>query len=225
MPEPVTGDRVNPPAAMPSLEHDAADLRDQLIDAAYRLIHERGLSALTTREIAKAAGCSDGALYTHFPTKSDLLFAVCQERLPDIRARVGDLIARVGSGVVERNIEAIIRAAQHFYAELVPISAAIASDYDLLMRHRRMFESRDTGPRHTIDAVAAYIAAEQRIGRVEPRISPHVFASMLLGPCYAAANIERVLAEPAFGLESEQFARALAHALWVGMAPKRRRAA
>jgi len=209
----------------PETTRDSASLRRQLIAAAARVLRARGLSGLTTREIAKEAGCSDGALYTHFPAKADLLFAVCQERKPDLRALAGDLITRVGSGTVQRNLEAIIRAAQQFYAELAPISAAIASDHDLLMRHRQEMQSRDVGPRQTIAAVAAYIAAEQRIGRVDPQVSPQVVASMLLGTCFAAANIEYVFAMPATGLDNEHYAQALARALWHGMAPKRRKPA
>ena len=112
------------------------DLRSELIDAAARLLRTHGVAALTTRDIAREAGCSDGALYTHFPTKSDLLMAVCEERLPDLRGEIGSLVSRVGSSTVERNLEAIIRTTQAFMAELIPITNAIASDPELRMRHR-----------------------------------------------------------------------------------------
>lgn len=196
------------------------DLRSELIDAAARLLRTRGVAALTTREIAREAGCSDGALYTHFPTKSDLLVAVCEERLPNLRGEIGDLVSRVGSSTVERNLEAIIRVTQAFMAELIPLTNAVASDAELRTRHRQHFAGGVIPPRRTIDALADYIAAEQRIGRVDPRASPRVFASMLTGACFAEASVDYVFGEPALGLERDKYARALARALWAGMAPR-----
>ena len=55
---------------------ERADLRDALLAAADRLMRERGARGLTTREIAREAGCSDGALYVHFQDKAHLLAAV-----------------------------------------------------------------------------------------------------------------------------------------------------
>jgi AcrR family transcriptional regulator len=197
------------------------ELRSELIDAAARLLRTGGVASLTTREIAREAGCSDGALYTHFPTKSDLLMAVCEERLPDLRGEIGNLVSRVGSSTVERNLEAIIHTTQAFMAELIPITNAVASDPELRARHRERFVGGVIPPRRTIDALADYIAAEQRIGRVDPRISPRVFASLLTGACFSAASVEYVFGESAHGLEPDKYARALARALWAGMAPRR----
>jgi AcrR family transcriptional regulator len=198
----------------------AVDLRFQLIEAASRLIRTRGVAALTTREIAREAGCSDGALYTHFPHKSDLLMAVCQERLPDLRGQVGDLVSRVGSGTVEGNLEELIRATQTFMAELVPIATAVAADSELRMRHRAGFDGEVIPPRRTLEALAGYVAAEQRIGRVAANVAPQVFASMLVGACYSAANVEYIFGEPGHGIEPGRYARELARALWLGMAPR-----
>jgi AcrR family transcriptional regulator len=196
------------------------ELRSELIDAAARLLRTRGVASLTTREIAREAGCSDGALYTHFPTKSDLLMAVCEERLPDLRGEIGNLVSRVGSSTVERNLEAIIRTTQVFMAELIPITNAVASDPELRARYRERFVGGVIPPRRTIDALAEYIAAEQRIGRVDQRISPRVFASLLTGACFSAASVEYNFGESAHGLEPDKYARALARALWAGMAPR-----
>ena len=196
------------------------ELRSELIDAAAKLLRTRGVASLTTREIAREAGCSDGALYTHFPTKSDLLMAVCEERLPDLRGEIGNLVSRVGSSTVERNLEAIIHTTQAFMAELIPITNAVAADPELRARHRERFVGGVIPPRRTIDALADYIAAEQRIGRVDPRVSPRVFASLLTGACFSAASVEYVFGESAHGLEPDKYARALARALWAGMAPR-----
>lgn len=202
----------------------SSDLRFQLVEAARTLLTNKGVAALTTRDIARQAGCSEGALYTHFSGKSELLVAVCQERLPDLRGMLGDLVERVGSSTVERNLEMIIQATQRFMTELVPITNAIASDPELRAHHREAFEGAPPPPRRTLEALAAYIAAEQRIGRVDDATPAMVYASMLIGACYAAASAEYVFGSAPHGMKAEKYARALARALWRGMAPREERA-
>ncbi|MFF7247244.1 helix-turn-helix domain-containing protein [Embleya sp. NPDC008237] len=50
-----------------------------------------GLARTTTKEIARAAGCSEAALYKHFTGKEELFVAVLQERLPPL----GPLLAQL----------------------------------------------------------------------------------------------------------------------------------
>jgi AcrR family transcriptional regulator len=49
-----------------------ATKRDDIIRVARRLFAEHGVKATTVREIAQAAGVTEGALYRHFESKSDL---------------------------------------------------------------------------------------------------------------------------------------------------------
>ncbi len=57
------------------LRSDAARNREQLLDAALRLFHERGLK-VPSLSIAEAAGLGVGTLYRHFPTREDLTAAL-----------------------------------------------------------------------------------------------------------------------------------------------------
>lgn len=47
--------------------------RQQFVDAARRLIIKNGSEHVTVRELAKAVGLTEGALYRHFRSKSDVL--------------------------------------------------------------------------------------------------------------------------------------------------------
>ena len=51
----------------------ATALRNHLIDVAERLLAERPVSSITTRDIARAGEVSDGVLYNYFASKNDLL--------------------------------------------------------------------------------------------------------------------------------------------------------
>lgn len=65
------------PAAKRNYHH--GDLRHALLEAAWRLVAEKGLAALTLREVARAAGVSHAAPYHHFPTRTALLDALAVE--------------------------------------------------------------------------------------------------------------------------------------------------
>jgi AcrR family transcriptional regulator len=53
------------------------NLRAALIDAGLKLIEEKGVRALTLREIGTRVGVSRMAAYRHFADKADLLAAIC----------------------------------------------------------------------------------------------------------------------------------------------------
>jgi len=53
-----------------------------IIAAAAALFARRGFTGATTREIAKAAGCSEALVFKHFPTKRALYAAILAERVP-----------------------------------------------------------------------------------------------------------------------------------------------
>lgn len=57
---------------------DAERTREALLDAAERLIAEKGFQALTLDEVAVGASVSKGGLLHHFPTKQSLLVALAE---------------------------------------------------------------------------------------------------------------------------------------------------
>jgi AcrR family transcriptional regulator len=62
------------------LRADAARNRERILDAAETVFVERGADA-SLDEVAKRAGVGIGTLYRRFPTREDLLAAVCDERM------------------------------------------------------------------------------------------------------------------------------------------------
>jgi len=55
---------------------EARNARERLFDAALEMFSTRGFHGTTTREIASRAGLSPAAMYVHYRTKEDLLFAI-----------------------------------------------------------------------------------------------------------------------------------------------------
>lgn len=69
--------------------------RGRILRSATRLFFEKGFEGTAVTSIAKASGMTAAAMYWHFPSKVDLLFAVL-ERL--VRDGYDDLAAAVGTG-------------------------------------------------------------------------------------------------------------------------------
>ena len=62
---------------------EALATREQLLDAAERVFHKRGVGHTTLAEVADAAGLTRGAIYWHFKSKADLFEAmVARAELP-----------------------------------------------------------------------------------------------------------------------------------------------
>ena len=49
--------------------------RDQIVTATRKLIEDRGIAHITSKQIAQAAGCAEGTIFRHFARKEDLLLA------------------------------------------------------------------------------------------------------------------------------------------------------
>lgn len=50
--------------------------RNQILDAATRVFAEKGFHRATIKDIARTAGIADGTIYTYFPSKTEVLFAI-----------------------------------------------------------------------------------------------------------------------------------------------------
>ena len=191
--------------------------RERMIEAAEKVMRERGLARSTTREIAREAGFSEGALYKHFDSKEELFLHVLAERLPSFVALSKELPGRVGVGTVEETLGEVARTSLAFFARGVPMFASIFSEPALLSRHTQEIRRRGGGPHRANEAVAAYLRAEQRLGRVREDADPEAAAAMLLGACFQRAFLRQFLAEEADPAEEEGFARDVVETLMRGL--------
>lgn len=72
--------------------------RRQIIDAAVRLFIQKGFHKTTTRQIARAAGLSIGALYEYVSSKEDVLYMVCNSIHMEVEQGMSDALARAKGG-------------------------------------------------------------------------------------------------------------------------------
>ena len=70
------------------------DLRRVLLEASLVLIDDRGIGALSLREVARKAGVSHSAPYHHFPDRGSLLSAIAEEGFAQLAEQMADARAR-----------------------------------------------------------------------------------------------------------------------------------
>ncbi|MGW1185945.1 TetR/AcrR family transcriptional regulator [Streptomyces drozdowiczii] len=191
--------------------------RVRLVDAAHQLMLTKGLARTTTKEIAKAAGCSEAALYKHFLSKEELFVVVLKERLPKIDLRQLTDDPGAGERSVEENLAVIARQATLFYEQSFPIAASLYAEPTLKERHDAAMRELGTGPHLPIRGVATYLRAEQTAGRVRADADTYAAASLLLGACAQRAFAYDATADGEPPQPLDDFAASLARTLMGGL--------
>jgi AcrR family transcriptional regulator len=193
--------------------------RDRILDGAAQVMRERGVANSTTKQIARAAGFSEATLYKVFEDKIDIFLAVLNERLgrqpgrPSFTLVQEGPTARVGRSTVQRNLETIATDALLFYVEVFPMGASLFSDPELLARYRVALANRGTGPHTVVEAVAEYLRAEQREGRITAGADSEAAAMLLVGGCYHRAFLLTFAGQTITRAMARRFATALVRTL------------
>jgi TetR/AcrR family transcriptional regulator, cholesterol catabolism regulator len=81
--------------------------RSQIVDAAVEMFLQRGFHKTTTRQIAQAAGISNGLLYEYISTKEDILYLVCDAIHAQMQNAVVEALIRPQEGT--HPLAAVIR--------------------------------------------------------------------------------------------------------------------
>jgi AcrR family transcriptional regulator len=89
------------------------NLRAALIDTSLKLIEEKGVRALTLREIGTRAGVSRTAAYRHFTNKADLLAAISEAGFKEF----GDALEAARQQAIGSRLEAMAVAYVRFASQ------------------------------------------------------------------------------------------------------------
>ena len=188
--------------------------REDILDAATRVMRDQGYARATTKEIARAAGYSEAALYKHFRDKTEIFLSVLSEQLPPLGELFGGL---AGKSTVRANLTRITRAALAFYAESFPIAASVFSTRELLTAHQDAIRERGAGPRGPVTGLAQYLRAEQKLGRLPRSADAETMAALLLGACFQQAFLLHFDGEEPDSAQLERLAKSLVRTLLNGL--------
>ena len=197
------------------MPRNGRNTRQQILNAAQRLISEGGFTRLTTSEVAREARCAEGTIFRYFKRKEDLCLAVVLENAPKFK----DTIARkrAGTGSVKKNLEEIVLAAIRFSDDLIPLGVSLFADAKLLARYRQAWNKSEGGPKEAFDLIATYISEEQQLGRIKRKAAPLLVSALLLGPCFHWAFLRQGMGKNVLPMSDREFARGMVSILLLGL--------
>ena len=170
--------------------------RPKIIAAAQELIRTQGLANVTTRSIAERTGCSEAALYVHFESRLKLLLAVLEESLPEMLIPLQALEQSIGSSTPQQNLTKALRAIFAFHERVIPMLCGLFADAELLAAYRNSLSDRNKGPQGAIARLQHYIAAEQKLGRLDKKLDAELSATTLMAISFFKAFTSQFLGHP-----------------------------
>ena len=166
-------------------------MRERILAAAAEVFRDRGVTRATTKEIARAAGVSEGSLYNHFENKTALFGATFATVASGIAQAMRELMESAGQNTVEENLARFAAAEIAFYGELLPMVGPVLADRELLGWLQATPE-RSNGPLYGHVGLIGYLEAEQKAGRLAAGARPGTIAAALLGACQQHAFTTRI---------------------------------
>ncbi|XVS66554.1 TetR/AcrR family transcriptional regulator [Actinosynnema sp. CA-299493] len=158
------------------------DVREQLFDAADRILLRDGPSALTSRAVTTEAGCAKGVLHRHFEDFDAFLAEFVLDRVHRMDGQAAALREAVGSGTVADNVTDALIAL--FGSVAVAIVALVTFRDELRARLRRAWPAGVPVLTEAVTMIAAYLAAERDLGRIAPDAAVDALAPTLIGTAH-----------------------------------------
>jgi AcrR family transcriptional regulator len=97
------------PRKLPRQRRSAA-MVEAIVEAAARLLVERGYEGATTRRIAERAGASVGSLYQYFPSRDALVTAVLERHVDEVLDRIAVVLRRVEAAPLDAAVRRLVDA-------------------------------------------------------------------------------------------------------------------
>ena len=141
------------------------DARQQLFDAAERVLLRDGPGALTSRAVTDEAGCAKGVLHRHFGEFDTFLAELVLDRAAQLEAEASTLRAATGTGTVAGNLTTALTAL--FGPVPVAIIPLITFRDELRARLRQATPGGGMGILgQATTTISAYLNDERELGRI-----------------------------------------------------------
>jgi AcrR family transcriptional regulator len=155
------------------------ELREQLFAAADRVLARDGPAGITSRAITAEAGVAKGILHNHFGDLDGFLVAYAVDRIRAVAARAEQLESLAGQQTVAANLtEAAITL---FAPTALALSGLILARPSLISRLDEALASGSDPLGVVQTAIASYLDAEQKLGRINASLDTNTLALALLG--------------------------------------------
>ncbi len=131
--------------------------REKIIQAAAKLIIEKGVANTSLSDIANEVGISKGTLYYYYTTKGDLIFDISVRHMDHITNTIVSWINSGGKGqgaerVLQMVLETVLRSETRGYIHLYLIQEALSGNHESLrerfaQEYQRWIQLIETGLR------------------------------------------------------------------------------
>jgi AcrR family transcriptional regulator len=153
--------------------------REQLFDAAERVLLQDGPSALTSRAVTTEAGCAKGVLHRHFADFDAFLAELVLDRIARIANQAAALRNSAGTGTIAGNVTGALTAL--FGSVAVAIVGLITFRDDVRARLRQVTPVGVPILTEASAMIASYLAAERDLGRLAADADVDALAATLIG--------------------------------------------
>jgi AcrR family transcriptional regulator len=155
------------------------DPREQLFDAAERILLRDGPNALTSRAVTAEAGCAKGVLHRHFADFDAFLLELVLEHVSRIGHQAAALREAAGTGTVAGNLaEAVVDLFGPVALALIRL--VIARD-ELRLRLRQAGSTGLPIVTEATEMIADYLRTERDLGRIAADADVGTLAPTLIG--------------------------------------------
>ncbi|MFB9317023.1 TetR/AcrR family transcriptional regulator [Cryptosporangium minutisporangium] len=155
------------------------DVREQLFDAAERVLLRDGPSALTSRAVTTEAGCAKGVLHRHFEDFDAFLADFVLDRIDRMDAQAALLRDAAGTGTVVDNLTDAVTAL--FGSVAVAIVPLVTFRDELRARLREKWPVGVPVLTEGAVMIEAYLAAERDLGRITADAPVDALAATMIG--------------------------------------------
>ena len=158
------------------------DPREQLFDAAERILLRAGPNALTSRAVTAEAGCAKGVLHRHFTDFDAFLTELVLDRIARIGTQTTALRESAGTGTVAGNLTSVL--VDLFGSVAVAMVALITFRDDLRARLRQAGLGGVPVLTEAAAMIASYLTAERELGRIAADADVATLAPTLTGAAH-----------------------------------------
>ena len=155
------------------------DVREQLFDAAERVLLRDGPNALTSRAVTTEAGCAKGVLHRHFADFDAFLAEFVLDRIDRMDSQAAALRDSAGTGTVAGNLTDALTAL--FGSVAVAIVALVTFRDELRARLRQAWPAGVPVLTEAAAMIASYLTAERDLGRIAADADVDTLAPTLIG--------------------------------------------
>jgi AcrR family transcriptional regulator len=155
-------------------------VREQLFQAAERVLSRHGPEGLTSRAITDETGVAKGLLFSHFSDLDQFLAELVLDRSHSAALLAAELPPRAGTGTVKANL--VDTAVALLRSPAFTVAAIIHARPTLMSSLHQISSGRPYAVLSEVEkSFAAYLAAEKMLGRILATTDSDTLAFVLVG--------------------------------------------